>query len=86
MPTLSSLMAPQVQLVVIMTHCKIVLKLPSKLYVKYIKYAHGPLFAVCFILHLVLADITHILQGYFTGTGAIIWLPQYQWSNPEEYG
>ena len=33
------------------------------------------------------------LQGYFTGTGAIIWLPtgaiiwlpQHQWSNPEGY-
>ena len=23
---------------------------------------------------------THILQGWFTGTGAIIWLPQCQWS------
>ena len=31
-------------------------------------------------------SFTHILQGYFTGTGAIIWLPQCQWSNPEEYG
>ena len=28
---------------------------------------------------------THMLQGYFTGTGAIIWLPQCQWSNPERY-
>ena len=27
----------------------------------------------------------HILQGYFTDTGAIVWLPQSQWSNPEEY-
>ena len=26
---------------------------------------------------------THILQGYFTGTGAIIRLPQCKWSNPE---
>ena len=24
-------------------------------------------------------------QGYFTGTGAIIWLPQCHWNNPEEY-
>ena len=24
-------------------------------------------------------------QGCFTGTGAIIWLPQCQWSNPEGY-
>ena len=29
---------------------------------------------------------THIFQGCFTGTGAIIWLPQYQWSNPEIHG
>ena len=28
---------------------------------------------------------SHILQGYFTGTGAIM-LPQCQWSNPEGYG
>ena len=30
-------------------------------------------------------NCTHIPQGYFTGTGAIIWLPQCQWSNPEKY-
>ena len=29
---------------------------------------------------------THLLQGYISGTGAIIWLPQCQWNNPEEYG
>ena len=29
---------------------------------------------------------THVLQGYFNDTGAIIWLPQRQWSNPEGYG
>ena len=34
---------------------------------------------------LVPVNITNILQGYFTGTGAIIWLPQCQLSNPEEY-
>ena len=34
----------------------------------------------------VMIRFTHILQGYFTGTGAIIWLPQCQWSNPEGYG
>ena len=28
----------------------------------------------------------YILQGYFTSTGAIAWLPQCQWSNPEGYG
>ena len=30
-------------------------------------------------------SFTHIFQGYFTGTGAIIWLPRCQWSNPEGY-
>ena len=29
---------------------------------------------------------THIFQGYFIGYGAIIWLPQSQWNNPEGYG
>ena len=29
-------------------------------------------------------SFTHFVQGYFTGTGTIIWLPQYQWSNPEQ--
>ena len=33
-----------------------------------------------------LYGLRHILQGCFTGTGAIIWLPQCQWSNPEGYG
>ena len=31
-------------------------------------------------------SFTHILQDYFTGTGAILRLPQCQWSNPEGYG
>ena len=35
---------------------------------------------------LISVDFIHILQGYFTGTGAIIWLPQCQWSNLEGYG
>ena len=26
----------------------------------------------------------HVLHGYFTTTGAIMWLPQWQWSAPEE--
>ena len=29
--------------------------------------------------------ICHMLQGCFTASGAIIRLPQWQWSNPEEY-
>ena len=32
------------------------------------------------------SGFTHILQGYFTAIVAIMWLPQYQWSNPERYG
>ena len=41
----------------------------------------------CFFLRsVVMIDFTHILQGCFTGTGAIARLPQCQWSNPEEYG
>ena len=31
-------------------------------------------------------DFAHILQGYFCGTGTIVWLLQCQWSNPEGYG
>ena len=31
-------------------------------------------------------NCTHILQGCFTGTGAIVWLPQCQWSNSEGHG
>ena len=27
----------------------------------------------------------HVLQGLFTGNWAIIWLPNCQWINPEEY-
>ena len=28
---------------------------------------------------------THILQGCFTDTGALLWLPQYQWSHSDGY-
>ena len=35
---------------------------------------------------LVLGEFTYILQVYFTGTGAIIWLSQYQWINPLRIG
>ena len=55
-------------------------------------YAHC--FAMlCFVMVMLLVlsrytwfEFAHILQGCFTGTGAILWLPQCQWSNPEEYG
>ena len=35
------------------------------------------------VLVLVPVNFTHILQGCLTSTGAIIWLPQCQLSNPE---
>ena len=40
------------------------------------------------LLFLMDLDVafTHIIQGCFTGTGAIIWLPQCLWGNPEWYG
>ena len=43
---------------------------------------------VCVLLCCVwyISWFINILQGYFTGTGAIIRLPHCQWSNPEEYG
>ena len=40
----------------------------------------------CVLIWLVQVDITHILQGYSAGIGAIIWLPQCQWSYPDEQG
>ena len=44
-------------------------------------------FVICCGLFCFGTDLfPHILQGYFTGTGAIRWLPQCQWSNPGEYG
>ena len=38
-----------------------------------------------FCFGFVLVVFTQVLPGCFTVTGAIIWLPQCQWSNPEEY-
>ena len=39
----------------------------------------------CVLLWFGIGQFTHIFQGYFTGIGAIKWLPQYQWSNPEDH-
>ena len=45
------------------------------------------LFRYAYITILARCDsFTSSLQGFFTGSGAIIWLPQCQWKNPEEYG
>ena len=55
------------------------------------KYAHG--FVVfCFVkvMQSFLMNshevFIHIHQGCFAGTGAIVRLPQCQWSNPDGYG
>ena len=57
-----------------------------------IQHARG-FVVLCFVGHILylciedLCDLfTHILQGYFTGTGTVIWLPLCKWSNPEGYG
>ena len=55
------------------------------------KYAHG-FVVLCFVVvmqsfimnsHVV---FIHIHQGCFAGTGAIVRLPQCQWSKPDGYG
>ena len=55
------------------------------------KYAHG--FVVhCFVVVMQSfimnshEEFIHIHQGCFTGTGAIVRLPQCQWSKPDGYG
>ena len=48
-------------------------------------YAYSLCFDV-FCCGLILADFTHIIQGYFNGTGAIMDCPSASGSNPEEYG
>ena len=35
---------------------------------------------------LVQVDFTHTLPSYFTGAGAVMWLPQWKWNNTDEYG
>ena len=55
------------------------------------KYAHG--FVVLCVVVVMQSFIMishevfiHIHQGCFAGTGAIVRLPQCQWSNPDGYG
>ena len=59
-----------------------------------IRYAYVAV-VLCFVLVILLYyksplvsrdGFTHILQDYFTSTGAILRLPRCQWSNPEKYG
>ena len=73
--------------------CKGVNQTPSRfvgtVYPK--KYAHG-FFVLCFVVVMQLFIINsheifiHINQGCFAGTGAIVRLPQCQWSKPDGYG
>ena len=46
---------------------------------------HSSTYIILYVLNGFMLSIP-ILQDYFTGTGAILWLPQCQWSNPERYG
>ena len=55
------------------------------------KYAHG-FVVLCFVVVMQLFIMNshevfiHIPQGCFAGTGAIVRLPQCQWSKPDGYG
>ena len=55
------------------------------------KYAHG-FVVLCFVVIIQSFIMNshevfiHIHQGCFAGTGAIVRLPQCQWSKPDEYG
>ena len=55
------------------------------------KYAHG-FFVICFVVVMQSFIMNphevfiHIHQGCFAGTGAIVRLPQCQWSKPDGYG
>ena len=56
--------------------------------VHFIKYEYG--IVLISLQNQFLTDscdfVTHIIQGCLTGTGAIMWLPQCLWGNPERYG
>ena len=55
------------------------------------KYAHG-FVVLCFVVVMQSfimnshEEFFHIHQGCFAGTGAIVRLPQCQWSKPDGYG
>ena len=64
-------------------------QMPHTVYPK--KYAHG-FVVLCFVVVMQsfimnsLEVFIHIHQGCFAGTGAIVRLPQCQWSKPDGYG
>ena len=57
-----------------------------------VKNIHIAFVVVCLVMVILIVPedsgdaFIHILHDCFTGTGAIMWLPQCQWSNPEGYG
>ena len=69
--------------------CFVVLRLEHTVYPK--KYAHG-FVVLCFVVVMQSFIMNshevfiHIHQGCFAGTGAIVRLPQCQWSKPDGYG
>ena len=65
---------------------------PDRMHIVYpTKYAHG-FVVLCFVVVMQSFIMNshevfiHIHQGCFAGTGAIVRLPQCQWSKPEGYG
>ena len=69
--------------------CKTVEEEAHTVYPK--KYAHG-FVVLCFVVVMQSFIMNshevfiHIHQGCFAGTGAIVRLPQWQWSKPDGYG
>ena len=68
------------------------MSIPIHLYTVYSKkYAHG-FVVLCFVVVMQSFIMNshevfiHIHQGCFAGTGAIVRLPQCQWSKPDGYG
>ena len=50
----------------------------------FVLVTYRPVFPVSYMI--ISLFIYPYFQGYITSTGAIIWLPQCQWYNPDEYG
>ena len=74
-----------------MTHKAVMAKLPYGYTVYPKKYAHG-FVVLCFVVAMQSFIMNshevfiHIHQGFFAGTGAIVRLPQCQWSKLDGYG
>ena len=87
--TFPSLVAPQVALMTTYgaTSSDKVVKLTifcfQWLYIRYISTNMNMVLSLLCLMRFGTGNIIHILQGYFTDTGTIMWSPQCQWSNPE---